>query len=78
MISRTRIFVLVVRPPHDYTPNWKPWTLGALPMIPPRFGIKVMAAPSVQKQFKIVEQLMLHADRIINCGDAGQGFQLGV
>lgn len=65
-----------LKEPHDYTPNWKPWTLGALPMIPPRFGIKVMAAPSVQKQFKIVEQLMLHADRIINCGDAGQEGEL--
>ena len=65
-----------LKEPHDYTPNWKPWTLGALPMIPPRFGIKVMAAPSVQKQFKIVEQLMQHADRIINCGDAGQEGEL--
>ena len=65
-----------LKEPHDYTPNWKPWTLGALPMIPPRFGIKVMPAPSVQKQFKIVEQLMLHADRIINCGDAGQEGEL--
>lgn len=65
-----------LKEPHDYTPNWKPWSLGALPMIPPRFGIKLINDKGIEKQFKIIEQLMLHADGIINCGDAGQEGEL--
>ncbi|MCQ2263612.1 MAG: DNA topoisomerase 3 [Bacteroidales bacterium] len=65
-----------LKEPHDYTPNWKPWTLSVLPMIPPRFGIKLINSQSIEKQFKIVEALMQKADRIINCGDAGQEGEL--
>lgn len=65
-----------LKEPHDYTPNWKPWSLGALPMIPARFGIKLINDKGIEKQFKIVEQLMQKADRIINCGDAGQEGEL--
>ena len=62
--------------PHDYTPDWKPWTLSHLPMIPQRFGIKVMDNGGIQKQFKIVETLMANADEVVNCGDAGQEGEL--
>ncbi|MCQ2280165.1 MAG: DNA topoisomerase 3 [Bacteroidales bacterium] len=65
-----------LKEPHDYTPNWKPWSLGALPMIPQRFGIKLIGDKGIEKQFRIVEQLMQKADRIINCGDAGQEGEL--
>lgn len=65
-----------LKEPSDYTPNWKSWSLGSLPMIPPRFGIKLIADKGIEKQFKVIESLMLKADQIINCGDAGQEGEL--
>lgn len=65
-----------LKEPHEYTPAWKTWSLGSLPMIPPRFGIKLIADPGIEKQFKIIEKLMQNADGIINCGDAGQEGEL--
>jgi DNA topoisomerase-3 len=62
--------------PHEYAPEWKPWALSQLPMIPQRFGIKVMNDSGIQKQFKIIESLMANADEVINCGDAGQEGEL--
>ena len=61
-----------LKEPHEYTPNWKSWSLGSLPMIPPRFGIKLISNPTYERQFHTIENLMQHADMIINCGDAGQ------
>jgi len=65
-----------LKEPHEYTPEWKRWSLANLPMIPPRFGIKLIESPSIEKQFKIIESLMANADEIINCGDAGQEGEL--
>ena len=65
-----------LKEPHDYTANWKNWSLGSLPMIPPRFGIKLIEDKGIEKQFKIIESLMQKADGIINCGDAGQEGEL--
>lgn len=65
-----------LKEPHEYTPGWKSWSLGSLPMIPPRFGIKLISDDGIEKQFKIIEQLMQNADEIINCGDAGQEGEL--
>ena len=65
-----------LKEPHDYTPMWKTWSLTSLPMIPERFGIKLIDQPSIKKQFAIIEGLMQKADRIINCGDAGQEGEL--
>lgn len=65
-----------LKEPHEYSPAWKSWSLGSLPMIPPRFGIKVIENPTYEKQFRIVERLMQGADEIINCGDAGQEGEL--
>jgi len=65
-----------LKEPHDYTPNWKNWSLGSLPMIPPRFGIKLIEDKGIEKQFRIIESLMQKADGIINCGDAGQEGEL--
>ena len=65
-----------LKEPHEYTPAWKSWSLGSLPMIPPRFGIKLIADPGIEKQFKVIEKLMQNADGIINCGDAGQEGEL--
>ena len=65
-----------LKEPHEYTPGWKSWSLGSLPMIPPRFGIKLIENPTYEKQFHIIEGLMQQADEIINCGDAGQEGEL--
>ena len=65
-----------LKEPHDYTPEWKRWSLGSLPMIPPRFGIKLISNPTYEQQFKIIESLIRNADTVINCGDAGQEGEL--
>ena len=65
-----------LKEPHEYTPAWKSWSLSSLPMIPPRFGIKLIGNPTYEKQFHIIEGLMQNADMIINCGDAGQEGEL--
>lgn len=65
-----------LKEPHEYTPSWKAWSLSSLPMIPPRFGIKLISDPGIEKQFRIIEGLMQKADGIINCGDAGQEGEL--
>ena len=65
-----------LKEPQDYTPLWKPWALSRLPMIPSRFGIKLIDGASIEKQFHIIEGLMQKADSIVNCGDAGQEGEL--
>lgn len=65
-----------LKEPHEYTPAWKVWSLGSLPMIPPRFGIKLINDSGIERQFHIIERLMQKADGIINCGDAGQEGEL--
>ncbi len=65
-----------LKEPDDYTPQWKRWSLGALPMIPPRFGIKLIDDEGIKRQFKVIETLTSKADEIINCGDAGQEGEL--
>ena len=65
-----------LKEPHDYTPMWQRWNLGSLPMIPPRFGIKLINDKGIEKQFAVIEKLMQDADMIVNCGDAGQEGEL--
>ena len=65
-----------LKEPQDYCDQWKRWSLGALPMIPPRFSIKLIDNQGYEKQFKTIERLMQAADSIINCGDAGQEGEL--
>jgi len=62
--------------PHEYAPEWKAWALSHLPMIPHRFGIKVMNDSGIQKQFNVIQTLMSNADEVVNCGDAGQEGEL--
>ena len=62
--------------PQDYSDQWKSWSLGSLPMIPARFGIKLNEDKGVQKQFAIIQSLIAQADEVINCGDAGQEGEL--
>jgi len=65
-----------LKEPGDYTPAWKPWALTQLPMVPPRFGIKLIDDQGIKKQFATIERLMQAADGIVNCGDAGQEGEL--
>ncbi len=65
-----------LKEPHEYSSAWKMWSLSSLPMIPPRFGIKLISDSGIEKQFRIIARLMQAADGIINCGDAGQEGEL--
>ena len=65
-----------LKEPHDYYAEWKPWAISRLPMIPQRFGIKLIPNQGYEKQFATIERLMQAADSIINCGDAGQEGEL--
>lgn len=62
--------------PNEYQEVWKQWNLSSLPMIPERFGIKVMEDKGVLKQFNILKTLMTQVTEVINCGDAGQEGEL--
>lgn len=65
-----------LKEPNDYTDMWKRWSLGSLPMIPSRFGIKLKDDAGIKKQFHVIETLMQTATEVINCGDAGQEGEL--
>ena len=65
-----------LKEPNDYEQNWRYWTLAALPMIPHRFGLKLIPDRGIEKQFQTISQLYANADEIINCGDAGQEGEL--
>lgn len=65
-----------LKEPHDYDTKWRVWALSTLPMMPPRFGIKLIDNETYKAQFKVIEQLMQNADMIVNCGDAGQEGEL--
>lgn len=65
-----------LKEPHDYTPQWKGWDIYKLPMIPPRFGIKLIENDTYMKQFRVIESLFKDAEMIVNCGDAGQEGEL--
>ena len=65
-----------LKEPNDYSERWKAWSLGALPMIPQRFGIKLIDDDGIIRQFNVIETLIKGADEVINCGDAGQEGEL--
>ena len=65
-----------LKEPNDYTEMWKHWSLSSLPMIPQRFGIKLIDDDGIKRQFAVIERLMQAADGIVNCGDAGQEGEL--
>ncbi len=75
-VSWTFGHLCTLKEPHDYSPDWKQWSIRYLPMIPPRFGIKLIDNPTYHKQFNILEKLIQNAEEVINCGDAGQEGEL--
>ena len=75
-VSWTFGHLCTLKEPNDYTDRWKYWNIRELPMIPQRFGIKLIDNPGIKKQFGILEKLISDAEEIINCGDAGQEGEL--
>lgn len=75
-ITWTYGHLCTLKEPADYTSLWKRWSLGALPMIPTKFGIKLIEQDSIKRQFHVIEQLIAEASEVINCGDAGQEGEL--
>ena len=65
-----------LKEPADYTEYWKTWSLGSLPMIPPKFGIKLIPIDNYERQFGVIRNLIAEADEVVNCGDAGQEGEL--
>ena len=70
-VSWTFGHLCTLKTPDDYTPDWKWWKLQSLPMIPQRFGIKLIDNDGIEKQFNTIRQLAADCSEIINCGDAG-------
>jgi DNA topoisomerase-3 len=71
-VSWTYGHLCTLKEPKDYVDEWKYWNLRYLPMIPSKFGIKVIEDDGIQRQFNIVKRLVQNATEVINCGDAGQ------
>lgn len=65
-----------LKEPHDYNEKWKFWRLEDLPMIPEKFGIKLIDDQGVKRQFSVIEKLVGMCEEVINCGDAGQEGEL--
>lgn len=76
LVTWTYGHLCTLKEPADYTDMWKRWSLGSLPMIPDRFGIKLIDEANYKKQFSVIESLIKKADQVINCGDAGQEGEL--
>ena len=66
----------MLKEPADYTDEWRRWAISRLPMLPARFGIKLIDQASIRKQFDVIKTLISKADEVINCGDAGQEGEL--
>ncbi len=70
-VSWTFGHLCTLKEPHEYTDKWKYWNMSSLPMLPARFGIKVIDDNGIRKQFNTIERLVNECDEVINCGDAG-------
>ncbi len=71
LVSWTFGHLCTLKTPDDYKAEWKSWKLHTLPMIPPRFGIKLIENNGIEKQFNTIKSLTEKCDEVINCGDAG-------
>lgn len=65
-----------LKPPEEYNPSWKKWSVDTLPIIPERFEYKVTRTK--YKQFTIIKNLLRQSDvrEIIIGGDAGREGEL--
>ncbi len=65
-----------LKEPDEYHPEWKRWSLDALPIIPEQFGLKARGDESAQKQLNIIKRLFEAADEIVCATDAGREGEL--
>lgn len=70
-VSWTFGHLCTLKEPDDYTQNWRWWKIETLPMIPARFGIKLIQDKGIEKQFTVIKSLVEKSSEVINCGDAG-------
>ena len=61
-----------LKEPRDYIEDWRYWNLRYLPMVPSKFGIKLLDNDGVKKQFHVIKRLVESCEQVVNCGDAGQ------
>lgn len=71
LISWTFGHLCTLKAPDDYSDDWKRWSLDFLPMIPPKFQLKVIDNGGVAKQFNTLKTLIEQCTEVVNCGDAG-------
>ncbi|MBI3518792.1 MAG: DNA topoisomerase 3 [Bacteroidetes bacterium] len=71
LISWTFGHLCTLKAPDDYSDDWKRWDLNFLPMIPPKFQLKVIDNSGVTKQFNTLKSLIEQCSEVVNCGDAG-------
>ncbi len=76
LVSWTFGHLCTLKEPQDYKEHWKYWKIEDLPIIPESFGIKLKNNQGVEKQFKLISELVKKASEVINCGDAGQEGEL--
>ena len=62
--------------PEDYNPDWKPWRLSQLPIIPEAFLLRPRADGSATEQLETIKRLFLEAEEIICATDAGREGEL--
>ena len=54
-----------LKEPADYCDRWKSWMLSVLPMIPPKFGIKIIDQASIKRQMETIAMLIGRCDEVI-------------
>lgn len=65
-----------LKEPRDYKENLKYWDIYTLPILPEKFGVKLIENDGTKKQFNVIKRLVSTATEVINCGDAGQEGEL--
>jgi len=65
-----------LKEPQDYDPALKKWSLNSLPIVPDRFGLKVIDDGGARKQFAVIRTLFRAADSLIAATDAGREGEL--
>src|SRR3954452_4578352 len=65
-----------LKEPQDYDPALKRWSLDTLPIVPARFGLKVIDERGARKQFEVIRRLFRAADELVCATDAGREGEL--
>lgn len=68
--------LIELQEPEDYTPEWKPWRLSALPLIPDPFQLRPRADGSANDQLARIKTFFETAEEIICATDAGREGEL--